>query len=67
MCSLHLYGAWWRALRVALGAGLGTLALGLVLTVQTTYVLGQLPGAPAAYRQFAQHVAWSSGNAGCAQ
>ena len=49
-----------------LSAGLGTLTLGLVLTVQTTYVFSQLPGAPVFYKQFAEHLAWSSGNAGCA-
>jgi hypothetical protein len=47
-----------------LGAGLGTLTLGMVLTIQTTYIFGQLPGTPAFYRQFADHLAWSSGNAG---
>ena len=50
----------------ALTAGLGTLTLGLVLTVQTTYVFSQLPGTPVFYKQFAEHLAWTSGNAGCA-
>ena len=48
----------------AFGAGLGTLTLAMVVTVQTTYILGQLPGTPVFYRQFADHLAWSSGNAG---
>jgi hypothetical protein len=43
---------------------LGTLTLGMVLTIQTTYIFGQLPGAPVFYTQFADHLAWSSGNAG---
>ena len=51
---------------VALSAGLGTLTLGLVLTMQTTYVFSQLPGAPVFYKQFAEHLAWTSGDAGCA-
>ena len=47
-------------------AGLGTLTLGLILTVQTTYVFSELPGTPVFYKQFAEHLAWTSGNAGCA-
>ena len=48
----------------ALGTGLGTLTLGMVLTIQTTYIFAQLPGTPVFYKQFADHLAWSSGNAG---
>ena len=48
----------------ALAAGLGVLTLGLVLTVQTAYVFGQLPGTPVFYQQFASHLAWTTGNAG---
>ena len=47
-------------------AGLGTLTLGMVITVQTTYIFSQLPGTPVFYKQFADHLAWTSGNAGCA-
>ena len=50
-----------------LSAGLGTLTLGLIITVQTTYVFSQLPGSPVFYKQFADHLAWTTGNAGCAQ
>ncbi len=42
------------------------LTLGLVITVQTTYVFSQLPGTPVFYKQFAGHLAWTTGNAGCA-
>ena len=49
----------------ALAAGLGVLTLGLVITVQTTYVFSQLPGTPVFYKQFADHLAWTTGNAGC--
>jgi hypothetical protein len=43
------------------------LTLGLVITVQTTYVFSQLPGTPVFYKQFAEHLAWTTGNAGCVQ
>ena len=39
----------------------------MVITIQTTYVFSQLPGTPVFYKQFADHVAWTSGSAGYAE
>ena len=60
----HLSAVDHGAHKPALGAVLGTLTLGMVITIQTTYILGQLPGTPVFYRQFSDHLAWSTGNAG---
>ena len=38
----------------------------MLFTAQTTYIITLLPGTPTVYTQYAQHLAWTSGNVGCA-